>query len=41
MVIKMKNICMLALGMALGILAYSMKDSNPQIKKMLKKINIE
>lgn len=32
---------MIALGMTLGAYLYSMKDKNPQIKKMLKKINID
>ena len=37
----MKGICLLTIGMALGMAVYSMKDNNPAIKKMLKKVNIE
>lgn len=37
----MKNICLLALGMTIGALAMKYAKKNPDVKKLMKKINID
>lgn len=37
----MKCICLIALGMTIGALAMHMANKNPEMKKLMKKINID